>query len=56
MLNNEHPFNEFVRQQKDNLHKDIEIIWKNKGNKIKWIPINENKAIIPARWIFHDSL
>lgn len=28
MLNNEHPFNEFVRQQKDNPHKDIEIIWK----------------------------
>ena len=28
MLNNEHPFNEFVRQQKDNPHKYIEIIWK----------------------------
>ena len=56
MLNNEQALNEFVRQQNDNPRDDREILWKNDGNIIKFIPINENKASIPADRIFHDSL
>ena len=56
MLNNEQALNEFVRQQNDNPRDDKEILWKNDGNIIKFIPINENKASIPADRIFHDSL
>ena len=56
MLNNEQASNEFVRQQNDNPREDKEILWKNEGNLIKFIPINETKASIPAYRIFHDSL
>jgi hypothetical protein len=56
MLNNEQALHEFVRQQNDNPRDDREILWKNEGNLIKFIPINENKASIPAYRIFHDSL
>ena len=56
MLNNERALNEFVRQQNDDPREDREILWKNEGNKIIFIPINENKATIPADRIFLDSL
>ena len=56
MLNNERALNEFVRQQNDNPREDREILWKNEGDKIQFIPINDNKASIPAYRIFHDSL
>ena len=56
MLKNEHALNEFIRQQNDNPREDREIIWKNDGDKISFIPINENKPSIPAERIFHDSL
>ena len=46
----------FVKQQNENPREDREIIWKKEGGKIKFIPINENKASIPADRIFHDSL
>ena len=56
MLKNENDLNEFVKQQNENPREDREIIWKKEGGKIKFIPINENKASIPAVRIFHDSL
>ena len=56
MLKNEKTMNEFVRQQNENPREDREILWKNEGDKIKFIPINENKPTIPAYRIFHDSL
>lgn len=56
MLKNEHALNEFVRQQNENPREDREILWKKEGDKIKFIPINENKPSIPADRIFHDSL
>jgi len=56
MLNNEQALNEFVRQQNENPRDDREILWKIEGNLIKFIPLNENKASIPADRIFHDSL
>ena len=56
MLNNEHALNEFIRQQNENPREDREILWKNEGDQIKFIPINENKASIPAYRIFNDSL
>ena len=56
MLNNEKALNEFIRQQNDNPREDREIIWKNEGSIIKFIPINENKPTIPAFRIFLDSL
>jgi 26S proteasome regulatory subunit N12 len=56
MLKNENDLNEFIRQQNENPREDREIIWKREGDKIKFIPINENKASIPAYRIFHDSL
>ena len=56
MLKNENDLNEFVKQQNENPREDREIIWKKEGGKIKFIPINENKASIPADRIFHDSL
>ena len=56
MLNNERALNEFVRQQNDDPREDREILWKNEGDKIVFIPINENKATIPADRIFLDSL
>jgi 26S proteasome regulatory subunit N12 len=56
MLKNENDLNEFIRQQNENPREDREIIWKREGDKIKFIPINENKASIPAYRIFNDSL
>lgn len=56
MLKNENDLNEFIRQQNENPREDREILWKKEGNKIKFIPINENKASIPAYRIFNDSL
>ena len=56
MLNNERALNEFIRQQNDNPREDREILWKSEDDKIKFIPINENKPTIPAERIFHDSL
>ena len=56
MLKNENDLNEFIRQQNENPREDREIIWKREGDKIKFIPINENKPSIPADRIFHDSL
>jgi len=56
MLNNERALNDFIRQQNDDPREDKEIIWKNEGNQIKFIPINENKTSIPAYRIFYDSL
>ena len=56
MLKNENDLNEFIRQQNENPREDREIIWKKEGQKIKFIPINENKASIPAYRIFNDSL
>ena len=56
MLKNENDLNEFVKQQNENPREDREIIWKKEGGKIKFIPINENKASIPAYRIFNDSL
>ena len=56
MLKNENDLNEFIRQQNENPREDREIIWKREGDKIKFIPINENKASIPAYIIFNDSL
>ena len=56
MLKSENDLNEFVKQQNENPREDREIIWKKEGGKIKFIPINENKASIPADRIFHDSL
>ena len=56
MLKNENDLNEFIKQQNEDPREDREIIWKKEGGKIKFIPINENKASIPADRIFHDSL
>ena len=56
MLKNENELNEFIKQQNENPREDREIIWKMEGGKIKFIPINENKASIPAYRIFNDSL
>ena len=56
MLNNEHALNEFVKQQNEDPREDREILWKNEGDKIIFIPLNDNKATIPAYRIFHDSL
>ena len=56
MLKKENDLNEFIRQQNENPREDREIIWKREGDKIKFIPINENKASIPAYRIFNDSL
>ena len=56
MLKNEHALNEFIRQQNENHREDREILWKKDGDKISFIPINENKPSIPADRIFHDSL
>jgi 26S proteasome regulatory subunit N12 len=56
MLKNENDLNEFIRQQNENPREEREIIWKREGDKIKFIPINENKASIPAYRIFNDSL
>ena len=56
MLKNENDLNEFIRQQNENPREDREIIWKREGDKIKFIPINENKASIPAYRFFNDSL
>ena len=56
MLKNENDLNEFIRQQNENPIEDRQIIWKREGDKIKFIPINENKASIPAYRIFNDSL
>ena len=56
MLKSENDLNEFVKQQNENPREDREIIWKKEGGKIKFIPINENKANIPADRIFNDSL
>ena len=56
MLRNEHALNEFIRQQNENPREDREIQWKSEGDKIKFIPINENKPTIPAYRIFNDSL
>ena len=56
ILNNERALNEFIRKQNDDPREDREIIWKNEGNVIKFIPINENKPSIPALRIFNDSL
>ena len=56
MIKNEGDLNEFIRQQNENPREDREILWKREGNKIKFIPLNENKASIPAYRIFNDSL
>ena len=56
MLKNENDLNEFVKQQNENPREDREIFWKREKNQIKFIPINENKASIPAYRIFNDSL
>ena len=56
MLNNEHALNEFVKQQNEDPREDREILWKNEGDKIIFIPLNDNKATIPAYRIFNDSL
>jgi len=56
MIKSENDFNEFIKQQNENPREDREIIWKKEGEKIKFIPINENKASIPAYRIFNDSL
>ena len=56
MLKNEHALNEFIRQQNENPREDRVILWKKDGDKISFIPINENKPSIPADRIFHDSL
>ena len=56
MFKNEGDLNEFIKQQNENPREDREIFWKREGNKIKFIPINENKASIPADRIFNDSL
>ena len=56
MLKNENELNEFIKQQNENPREDREIIWKMEGGKIKFIPINENKASIPAYRIFNDSI
>ena len=56
MLKNENDLNEFIKQQNEDPREDREIIWKKEGGKIKFIPINENKASIPAYRIFNDSL
>ena len=56
MIKNEGDLNEFIRQQNESPREDREIIWKKENNEIKFIPINENKASIPAYRIFNDSL
>ena len=56
MLKNENDLNEFIKQQNENPREDREIFWKREEGKIKFIPINENKASIPAYRIFNDSL
>ena len=56
MFKNENDLNEFIKQQNENPREDREIFWKREEGKIKFIPINENKASIPAYRIFNDSL
>ena len=56
MLKDENDLNEFIKQQNENPREDREIIWQRDGGKIRFIPINENKASIPAYRIFNDSL
>ena len=56
MLKDENDLNEFIKQQNENPREDREIIWQRDGGKIRFIPINESKASIPAYRIFNDSL
>ena len=56
MFKSEVDLNEFIKQQNENPREDREIFWKKENNEIKFIPINENKASIPAYRIFNDSL
>ena len=56
MFKNEMELNDFIKQQNENPREDREINWVTEGDKIKFIPINENKTNIPAFRIFNDSL
>ena len=56
MFQNQESLSEFIKQQNENKRDDREILWKVVGDKIQFIPINQNTANIPAYRIFNDSL
>ena len=56
MFQNQESLGEFIKQQNENKRDDREILWKVVGDKIQFIPINQNTANIPAYRIFNDSL
>ena len=56
IFNSQQDLNEFIKQQNEDKRDDREILWKVSGDKIEFIPINQNTTNIPAYRIFNDSL
>lgn len=57
MFSNQQDLGNFIRQQNEgDQGGEKEINWKLTGDKIEFIPLNENKAHIPAYRIFADAL